>query len=175
MVKLLNVPVLALLGLILTASCGLLPEKVSMDDPRLKPMFAAIDAADWTKNFTLLPEAADVRIEHPLTFEHANYDVMLHISAASSRTISFRLEGGRYRCTGEQEIHQGPNTYTTVDGTSREFISVTYDTERISGYPLNQLNVTYRGDDPKLKGHDLSLVKATPFIRQWDEANARLR
>jgi hypothetical protein len=166
----------SLAAVTLLSSCHIFPEKASMDDVRLKPLRFAMGKEDWTvRGFTQLPNAADVRIETPPVWEKKSYDVMLHISAASSRTIAFSKYGDGYRCIGEQEIHEGPNTYTTVDGTFRERICVTYETVPVSGYPLNQTNVTYEGDDPALNGHYLSLSEVRPIIRKWDKANTHSR
>lgn len=65
-----------------------------------------------------------------------DYDAMLHIDGVTSRTVAFRRVGEAYKWIGEQETHTGPNTYTSVDGTFKESITVTYETEPVSGFPL---------------------------------------
>ena len=93
---------------------------------------------------------------------------MLHITTKSVRTIAFRKESGNYFSIGEQETFEGPKTYKTVDGIFHEAITLTYETQDISGYPLNQLNVTYRGEDPRLAGqNNLALPVVRPILEEW--------
>jgi hypothetical protein len=53
---------------------------------------------------------------------------MLHIYAETSRTIAFKKVDGTYKWIGEQEIHEEPNQFTTVAGTSNEYIVINYYT-----------------------------------------------
>lgn len=70
---------------------------------------------------------------------------------------------------------EGPSKYKTVDGVYDEAIVLTYETQRVSGYPVNQLNVTYRGEDPRLADRDdLTLVVVTPTLKEWGYLSLRM-
>lgn len=148
------------------ASCGLIPRKVAMDNPQVQQLVKAAQSFDRTAyGFSPIPRQADVRLELRPT---ARYDAMLHITAKTVRTIAFRKENGNYVWIGEQETFEGPKTYKTVDGTFHEAITLTYETQNISGYPLNQLNVSYRGEDPRLADrNNLTLAMAKPILKEW--------
>ena len=95
---------------------------------------------------------------------------MLHITAKTVRTIAFQKENGNYVWIGDQEDFEGPKKYKTVDGIFNEAITLTYETQSISGsgYPVNQLNVTYRGEDPRLEApKHLTLVAVKPMLKEW--------
>lgn len=153
------------LALIL-ASCNLIPEKVSMDDSRIQPLIQAARAFDRTAfGFTPLPNSADVRWESRPT---ERYDAMLHIDGKTSRTIAFRKTATGFKWTGEQEIFQGPKKYTSPDGTFNESITLIYDLENISGYPINRLNIDYWGEDKRLENReDLTLNYIKPILKEW--------
>ena len=76
---------------------------------------------------------------------------MLHISSKTNRTVAFKRDSKGYRWIGEQETFRGPHEYESPDGKFKEEIILTYETEHISGAPLNQLYVSYNGDDPRLR------------------------
>ena len=58
--------------------------------------------------------------------------------------------------------------YKTVDGTFHEHVTLTFETEHVSGFPLNQLSVLYAGEDPRLVGRgDLSLRDVRPILKEW--------
>jgi hypothetical protein len=78
-------------------------------------------------------------------------------------------EGGpRLEGIGEQEILPGPRQYKTVDGTFPEHICLNYDIEAISGFPTNQLVVTYFGEDSRLTNRKtLSLADVGPILKEW--------
>ena len=114
-----------------------------MSDPKLQPMLTAAAFFDRVGyGFSPMPTKADVRLE---VRSGRAYDAMLHIYSRTSRTIAFRKIDKGYRWIGEQESFQGPKQYTTVDGTFYESISLTYDIEKVSGYPINRLNISYWG------------------------------
>lgn len=151
---------------ILLVGCDRFPQKVAMSDPRIQPLLKAASSFDRdTYGFTPIPASAEVRFEsHPTQ----RYDAMLHIESKTSRTIAFRKAGDGYKWIGEQEIFQGPKKYKTVDGTFYEQVTLTYDTETISGYPRNQLNVTYSGEDPRLEfPKKLTLAIVKPVLKEW--------
>jgi hypothetical protein len=158
---------LIILTILWVAGCDYIPEKVEMSDPRIAPMLEAAKIFDRAAyGFTPIPEKADVRLEsHPVV---PSYDVMLHISSKTSRTISFRKTENGYRWTGEQESFRGPNKYTTVDGTSYEHIFLTFDIEKVSGSPINKLDVHYFGEDPRLSNRqELTLEDVRPILKEW--------
>ena len=137
-----------------------------MSDPKLQPMLTAAAFFDRVGyGFSPMPTKADVRLE---VRSGRAYDAMLHIYSRTSRTIAFRKIDKGYRWIGEQESFQGPKQYTTVDGTFYESISLTYDIEKVSGYPINRLNISYWGEDPRLVDHrDLTLKEAQPILKEW--------
>jgi hypothetical protein len=167
-------PRIAHLVLLLTtvalSGCGFVPEKVSLTDPRLAPLLQAIAAVDRASfGFTPISTDADVRLE---SRPRAGYDAMLHIYASTSRTIAFRKDTAGYRWIGEQEIHRGPKTHTTPDGTFNEEIVISYELERITpgatGVPLRQVHVSYHGEDRRLAHrYDLTLDEVRPILAEW--------
>jgi hypothetical protein len=93
---------------------------------------------------------------------------MLHLGGKSSRTIAFLKYPDGYRWIGEQEIFQGPKKYTSVDGTFNEEVCLTYETHHVSGVPLNRLDISYRGEDPRLShGQSPSLDVIKPILKEW--------
>jgi len=55
-----------------------------------------------------------------------------------------------------------------VDGVFNEAITLTYETQSISGYPINQLNVSYRGEDLRLEApKQLTLAGVKPILKEW--------
>jgi hypothetical protein len=157
---------LLLLFAMLLVGCDRFPRKVAMDDPRIQPLLKAAASFDRTSyGFTPIPASAEVRFESHST---ERYDAMLHIDSKTSRTIAFRKSERGYRWTGEQETFQGPNQYTTVDGTFYEHITLTYEIEAISGFPINQINVTYSGEDPRLEfPKKPTLATVRPILKEW--------
>jgi hypothetical protein len=138
-----------------------------MDDPQVQRLVKAAESFDRTAyGFSPIPrQAADVRLE---TRPTSRYDAMLHITAKTFRTIAFRKENGNYVWIGDQETFEGPKTFKTEDGTFHEAITLTYETQGISGYPLNQLNVSYRGEDPRLEApKQLTSPGEKPILREW--------
>lgn len=137
-----------------------------MDDPQVQRLVIAAKSFDRTAyGFSPIPKQADVRLELRPT---GRYDAMLHITTKTVRTIAFRKENGDYVWIGDQETFSGPKTYRTVDGTFHEAITLTYETQNVSGYPLNQLNVTYRGEEPRLAGRsNLTLAEVKPTLKEW--------
>lgn len=143
-----------------------LSESVSVSDPRVQPLFKAAAAFNRSKyGFTALPTKGNVNLE---SRPRAGYDAMLHLYEKTSRTIAFRKDGSEYFWIGEQETLEGPKMYNTVDGKFREAVVLTFETEHVSGVPLNRLNVSYRGEDPRLVGHaDLVLSDVQPILKEW--------
>ena len=153
---------------LILAGCGFIPQGVSLSDPRIKPLLDAVAAVDRASlGFTPIPADADVRWERR---PRRDYDQMLHIYGRTSRTIAFRKTDSGFRWIGEQEIYTGPHTYDSPDGKYREQVTVTYEIESVAthGYPLKQLRITYRGEDPRLREHGmLTWGQARPILREW--------
>lgn len=159
---------LVLLGTALAVGCNLGPEQVSLSDPRVQAMLKAIDRIDRAAlGFTPFPTNAQFRLE---IASGRAYDAMLHVNGDTSRTIGFRKEGADYRWITEQEIHQGPGWYQTIDGTFREFVVVEYQTEKVDGIPLNQIWIRYTGSDTNLSGRALTLEDIKPVLSTWRHA-----
>lgn len=159
----------ALLALAL-ASCGLIPEKVAWDDPRLVPLLRAVEAVDRASlGFSPIDRASStVRLE---SRPRAGYDAMLHIDGRPVRTIAFRKTAEGYRWIHEQEIFTGPKTYDTPDGNLQEQIVITYGLEPVSGHAANQVHVEYWGEDPRLPAHrPLTLAQVAPILADWKKS-----
>ncbi len=155
-----------LVVLALSASaCGLIPEKVSRNDPRLIPMFDAMARVD-RRAFGFTPIAADAAIR--LEWGPRNgYDAMLHIDSKTSRTVAFRRTRSGYEWIGEQEIFEGPQKFDTPDGELNESILLNYERVPISGYPVNTLVVSYTGENSELLSRELSLQMVRPILERW--------
>jgi len=154
---------------LLLVGCSSVPHRVLINDDSLKPMLQAAASFDRARyGFTPIPKDPTSTTVFLESKPRDGYDAMLHISTKTYRTIAFRRTPAGYEWIGEQEIFQGPKRYKTADGTFNEAISLTYETVQMSGYPLNQLNIMYYGEDPRLakKGH-LKLARVQPILREW--------
>ncbi len=157
----------ALILAFLLVGCGLIPEKLSLEDPRRPLLVKAISSFDRHKyGFTPITTNADMRLE---STSSKKYDAMLHVYTATSRTIALRKSAdGNYRWIGEQEIFNGPKQFITADGPSPEQIVLEYQIVKVENIPTNQLVVNYYGRDPRLaKRHNLSLTDVAPIIKEW--------
>jgi hypothetical protein len=160
-------PLLLGLGLAFLAfGCGVFPERVSLDDTRVQLLLKAAAAFDRAAyGFSPLPTSGNVRLESK---PRAGYDAMLHLGGKTSRIIAFRKDAPGYSWIGEQEVFTGPKMFKSVDGTFHEAVTLTFENEHVSGVPLNRLNVSYRGEDPRLVGRvNLSLIDVKPILREW--------
>lgn len=145
--------------------CGLIPEKVSLTDPRVEPLLKAMDQVDRTAlGFTPVTTNAQINLE---LHSGGAYDAMLHVYGATSRTIAFRKTQSGYRWISEQEIYEGPNWDQTVDGTFRESMVIEYQTEPVNGIPTNQLYIRYTGSDTNLIGRKFTLTEVRPILEKW--------
>ncbi len=160
------IPIVVVLCSGLVACTWLIPERVSQDDPRLKPMFEAMLRVDRrSMGFTPIGRDAEIRLEWA---RNRNYDAMLHISGKTSRTVAFKRTDAGYEWIGEQETFEGPHKYKSVDGTFSEAITITYDRVAISGFPVNTIDVSYSGEDPALAWpKKLSLDVVRPWLKEW--------
>lgn len=154
-----------LVVLALLAGCGLSPKQLPYGDPQVQQLLRATEAASAHRfGFTPVATNANILLEK----SSGAYDRMLHIYGRTSRTIAFRQAGGGFTWIGEQEIYKGPKQYTTVDGTFFEQICLTYDLQRVSGYKLDQLNVSYDGQDQRLAWpKELTLQTVLPILKEW--------
>jgi hypothetical protein len=148
------------------AGCEVIPEKMAINDPRVKPLLDAASRFDRSEyGFTAIPATGSVTLE---SRPRAGYDAMLHVDGKTSRTIAFRKIGTGYRWVGEQEIFVGPKKYNSVDGILSEQVCLTYEIANVSGFPLNRINATYRGADRRLADRpNLSLKDVTPVLKEW--------
>ena len=166
----------SLVTALLTVNCGLTPERVSHDDPRLTPMFDAMARVDRrAMGFTPIERDASIRIEWVhrtfdsfLRLGSKNYDAMLHVYGKTSRTVAFKRVRDGYEWIGEQETFEGPHRYDSVDGTFSEAVTITYERVRMSGSPTNTIAIDYRGEEPELAGsRQLSLDDVRPWLKKW--------
>jgi len=157
---------LALVVAFLVIGCGVFPENASVDDRRVQPLLKAAAAFDRaTYGFSSLPTSGHIHLELK---PRSGYDAMLHLGGKTSRTIAFRKNASGYFWIGEQEIFEGPKMYKSVDGTFHEEVSLTFEKEHVSGVPLNRLNVSYIGEDPRLMGRtNLALSDVKPILKEW--------
>jgi hypothetical protein len=151
----------------LGAGCGLLPEKLPPDDPRVAELLAVVAAAQHTAlGFTRIDTNCVFKLE--IARRGGAYDRMLHIYGKTSRTLAFRQTLRGWRWIHEQEIFEGPRDYTNVDGTFRESICLTYERERVAHWRTNQLNISYSGDDLQLAHpRELILADVLPVLAAW--------
>ncbi len=155
---------IAIIGLTIYAFS---PKKIDYSDPELVPLWKAVQAVDRASmGFTPVSKDSKISIERS---NGKKYDVMLHISNRTSRTIAFRKKDDHFVWVGEQESFEGPNKYSTPDGTFNEQIVLTYDKEKISEYPINILNISYFGEDTRLipSRRDLTLADIRPILKEW--------
>jgi hypothetical protein len=159
-----------LLSLLLAlCGCGVFPETVELSDPEVTALLSARSRVDTSSlGFTPIEHADSVRLER----SSGAYDRMLHIEGTTSRTVSFRAIAGGWRWIGEQEIHTGPRTFDHADGKLNESITITYELEPVTGYPLNTINVTYWGDDSRLQRRPLTLEDVRPALAEWEGQRA---
>jgi hypothetical protein len=157
---------LALVVTFLVVGCGIFPERISVDNLRVQSLLKAAALFDRAAyGFSPLPTRGYIHLESK---PRLGYDAMLHLAGKTSRTIAFRKNTSGYSWIGEQEIFEGPKIYKSVDGTFHEEVALTFETEHISGVPLNRLNVSYMGEDPRLVGRvDLSLSDVKPILKEW--------
>ena len=128
-----------LILILFLASCGIIPEKVTMNDPRIQPLLQAAASFDRIAfGFTPIPHSANARWWSRPTKQ---YDAMLCFYGKTSHTIAFKKTSGGFKWIGEQESFQGPKKLKTPDGTIHESITLTYELQTISGFPTNQLNI----------------------------------
>jgi hypothetical protein len=157
-------------GVVITdAGCGLLPERVSPDDPRLRPMFDAMAIVDrQAMGFTPVARESDIRIEWVskygrLLFGQRNYDVMLHVGGRTSKTIAFKRNGKGYEWVGEQEMFEGPRTYESGDGKEKNTSPLPTTGCRSRGFRSTQSLSTTRAMSANSSGR--SSCRSKWFVR----------
>jgi hypothetical protein len=145
---------------------GLIPKQVSLSDPQLAPLLKAMEEVDRASlGFTAVKTNSQINLE--LHSPGGAYDAMLHVYGGTARTIAFRKTASGYRWIAEEEIHQGPKWYQTVDGTFQESLVVEYQTERVNGIPTNQIYIQYTGSDRNLTGREFTLAEVRPILQKW--------
>jgi hypothetical protein len=155
--------------------CGIGPRTVNLNDRDVVPLLTAAKAFHREEfGFTPIPATGEVGLEltggviDRLVFGERTYDAMLHFGGKTPRTIAFRRKGDSYVWVGEQESFYGPKSYSSVDGTFQEEITLNYDTVPISGFRLNALDVSYHGEDPRLEWpKKLTLADVRPVLKEW--------
>ena len=158
-------PLFILVALLLELGCGWMSERVSHDDPRLTPMFDAMQRVDrGAMGFTSIAPEAKILVEWG---PRDSYDVMLHVYGKTSRTVAFKRTGNGYEWIGEQEIFEGPREYESSDGTANEALTIDYQRVPISGQPINIITINYWGGDPELAWRRLSLSEVQPLLEKW--------
>ena len=66
------------------------------------------------------------------------------------------------------EANGGARKDKTPDGEFPESITLNYDKEPISGFPINQVSVSYSGEDPALVWpRQLSIQDVRPILNRW--------
>ena len=140
---------------------------MSAGDPRVAELLAVVEAAQHTAlGFTPINTNSHFQLE--IAGHHGAYDRMLHIYGKTARTLAFRQTPGGWRWIHEQEIFEGPREHTTVDGTFKESICLTFETERIAALHTNWLNISYSGNDAQLAWpRELLLADVLPVLAAW--------
>jgi hypothetical protein len=157
---------LTVISALMLNGCGPVPQKVAMGDPQVQALIRSANTFDRTSfGFSPISKDGEVRLELQPT---EKYDAMLHVTSKTSRSIAYKKEKESFIWIGEQETFRGPRTFKNEDGVVNEAITLIYETEKVSGYPINQLNVTYLGEDPRLTGRrDLTLTDVKPILKEW--------
>jgi hypothetical protein len=143
-------------------------KRASRSDTNVVLMLKAVAAVDRAAlGFTpILPNT-----ELWLGESGPGYSQMLEVYGTSQgvrRAITFRKTQDRYQWIGEMEMHYGPKTFTTFQGSSQERLVVEYSTEPLGGMrTTNQIRIRYFGDDIRLKRSDLTLADVQPFLQEW--------
>lgn len=167
-----NILQISLLALIVF---GCSPKNTAGHDARVKELLNAAKTFDREKyGFSPIQPSAHFRLQ---MYGSGGYDVMLHInrsisdsklnkSGKTSRTVAFRKTPGGYQWVGDQEVFIGPNQYSDHYGTYYENITLTYETERITGFAVDQLNISYSGTDSRLPLRP-NLDEIRPILKEW--------
>lgn len=155
--------------IVITLACGIVPERVSFDDPRVKELITAMSSVDRRAlGFSSIDPTADLRLEWR---PRAGYDAMLHVYGKTRRTVAFRRGASAYEWIGEQETFEGPAEYVSPDGRFHEAITITFEKVPLSGAPLDKVYIRYDGEDQRLLDLDdrgqLSLHDVTPVLVKW--------
>jgi hypothetical protein len=186
---------IAVAAVILTAGCGDHQERVEQSwhqqsspaSNKLPEKYEVIYGIERDKmGFPALPTSGSVKVERihrdtwAMEYPPPNYDVMLHFydqregHYRQATTVGLKKKEGRLIWIGEQHTLKGPKTYTTVDGTFNEQITITFETEQMAyvGTTLTGTAVTYSGPDGRLAGKsqhadNLTITQVAPILREW--------
>lgn len=156
---------------------SLAPYADAVTFPRAKYGFTPLPTNGWMK-----VESID-RKNWSASYPAPVYDVMLHFYDSSggagykyqARTVGLKKnKDGQLVWIGEQQLFRGPKTYTTVDGTFNEQITITFETEQMAyvGKTLKGTAVRYSGPDSRLAGEsqyadNLTINQITPILKEW--------
>lgn len=162
-----------LLVAFVVSSCGL--ERTSYDDPTVQKLLVAAQTFDREKyGFAPVKPSDQFALQ---MYGSGSYDAMLHINRSFSdstlfeerkiiRTIAFKKESNSYRWIGEQAKYIGPNKYKDMDKMRHEFITLTYETVKRPGFPINEIDIIYTGDDNRLHARP-GLDDIRPILKEW--------
>ncbi len=153
-----------------TSVCPASRHPIPVGDPHLAGFWTAAVAFDRAGHgFSPLPAIGDVILEqHPDAGS-----AVIHTCQPSSRayrTIHFRVDRGEARWIGEQQSFRSGRTFEDGDaGTVLEELVLDYETEPVAGFPLNRLNILYRGPVTEKAGPSASpsLEDARLLLRRW--------
>ncbi|HEY0207177.1 MAG TPA: hypothetical protein VGC15_23865 [Acetobacteraceae bacterium] len=153
-----------------TSACPAGRRPIPVADPQLAGFWTAAATFDRAGHgFSPLPATGDVILEqHP-----AKEFAVIHTCQPSSRayrTIHFRLGRGEARWIGEQQSFRSGRTFENSDaGTVLEELILDYEIEPVAGFPLNRLNILYRGPVTGKAGPSASpsLEHARLLLRRW--------
>lgn len=141
-----------------------------MGDPRLTGFWKAAGVFDRAGHgFSPLPAAGDVILERHL----GEGTAVIHtcqLSNRAYRTIHFRLDRDEARWIGEQQSFRSGRTFEDHDaGTVLEELILDYEIEAVAAFPLNQLNILYRGPATNDAGRSASpsQEQARLLLRRW--------
>ena len=128
------------------SACPASRRPVRVDDPRLAELWRVAAGFDRARHgFSVLPRTGAVILEeHP-----RDGSAVIHTCQMADRvyrTIHFRGSRGAVRWVGEQQAYRSGRTYEDrFAGTLQEEIVLDYEIEPVAGFPLNRLNIQYRG------------------------------
>ena len=152
------------------SQCPASRSPVPVEDPRLTRFWTAAASFDRTRHgFSVLPVTGEVVFEHHPDAGSA----VIHTCQGADRvyrTVHFRLAGDSPRWIGEQQSFRSGRTFEDKEaGTLLEELILDYETEPVAGFPLNRLNILYRGPPSARPGWAVSPSRdqARRMLRRW--------
>lgn len=146
--------------------------QVSHSDTNVVLLLKALPSADRAKlGFTPILPSTELWLGSP----SPGYVQILEVDAKPKRTrraIVFRKAEDHYVWVGEMELHYGPGTYTTFQGSAPEKLVFEYATEPYGGMQTShQLRITYYGQDVSLQNRNLALSDVQPVLERWERSS----